>query len=244
MKHVLFIIDNVIQYERIKEIISNSKREDVVFDFKRSGFKSPLTHHRDFADSSLDVIDVKASIEHIIKTYDLVISVHCFQFFPKELVDNIRCINVHPGYNPINRGWYPQVFSLAYDLPIGATIHEIDNFLDHGPIIARKLVEKALYDTSTTLYHKVLRAEIELLEMLLYKIVDNDYVTTFPEEEGTVYLKRDFESLCELDLNEKGTFGDFYNKLRALTHENYKNAFIIERETGKKIFVSIEVDYE
>lgn len=241
MKKVLVITDNNIQYERVKELITKSERKDVTFDFRRSESKECLAYIKEFRDPSVAEINVRASVDYILRTYDLVLSIHCIQFFPKDLVNNIRCVNVHPGYNPFNRGWYPQVFSLAYDLPIGATIHEIDNLLDHGPIIARKLVEKTLWDTSATLYHKVLRAEIELLEAMLFKIVDNEYLTIIPEEEGKVYYKKDFERLCELDLNEEGTFKDFYDRLRALSHEGYQNAYFIDEKTGRKINLNLSV---
>lgn len=244
MKRVLVIIDNMPQYEPIKNLILKSNREDVVFDFHRSKVLKPSKEHGECLINSLSVIDVVGSVDFIIKNYDLVISIHCTQIFPKSLVENIRCINVHPGYNPINRGWYPQIFSLAYELPIGVTIHEIDNLIDHGPIIARKLVDKALGDTSATLYKKILKAELELLEAELFNIVDNKYKTFLPEEEGRVYLKKDFEKLCEIDLNETGTFKRFYNLLRALSHEGFNNAYIVEKESGKKIFLRLVVNYE
>jgi methionyl-tRNA formyltransferase len=92
---------------------------------------SPFSNPEDF-EISTKVYDLKKSnhIIEIIEKYQLVFSLHCKQIFPSELISNVKCINVHPGYNPLNRGWYPQVFSIIYDLPIGATIHEIDEVVD------------------------------------------------------------------------------------------------------------------
>jgi methionyl-tRNA formyltransferase len=95
----------------------------------------------------------------IIDSFDLVIFVHCFQLFPKTMVNAVRCVNIHPGYNPINRGWYPQVFAIVNDLPIGATIHEMDEKLDNGPIIVRELVEKYARDTSLTIFLMILKTQ-------------------------------------------------------------------------------------
>ena len=50
--------------------------------------------------------------------------------FPVDMVRNYRCINVHPGLNPYNRGWFPQTFSLVNHFPVGVTIHEMDAHLD------------------------------------------------------------------------------------------------------------------
>ena len=53
-----------------------------------------------------DLIDLSDPdrVSLIIESYQLVISVHCKQIFPKRLVENVLCINLHPGYNPFNRG--------------------------------------------------------------------------------------------------------------------------------------------
>jgi dTDP-4-amino-4,6-dideoxyglucose formyltransferase len=244
MKNVLIIIDNIKQYDRIKNLIISKKREDVDFVFCHSNLKTEIWDHPDFKDSTNSTIDLKKNIQEIINRFELVISVHCLQYFPKELVQNVRCINVHPGYNPINRGWYPQVFSIIKDLPIGATIHEIDEKLDHGKIIARKIVDKYIWDTSLTIYERVLEAELELFVNNFDLIIDNTYDLIEPESEGNIFLKKDFDFLCQLDLEESGKFIDFYNKLRALSHSDYKNAFFIDKETGRKVYVKIEITCE
>jgi dTDP-4-amino-4,6-dideoxyglucose formyltransferase len=107
----------------------------------------------------------KNIIQEIVSTYNLVISAHCKKIFPPNLVNNIRCINLHPGLNPYNRGWFPQVFSIINHLPIGATIHEIDNKLDHGPIIVQEEVKINSTDTSLEVYNKVIQKEIELFNL-------------------------------------------------------------------------------
>jgi methionyl-tRNA formyltransferase len=76
----------------------------------------------------------------------------------------MRCINIHPGLNPYNRGWYPQVFAINNGLPHGATIHEMDDKIDHGDIIYQKSVDIKLSDTSKTLYERVLDTEIFLFK--------------------------------------------------------------------------------
>lgn len=238
MVRVLVVIDNLTQYERIRKITEDLDYP-VEFDFKHSNTKSSIWNHKDFVDGK-SVIDINLQSVEIIKNYDLVISVHCYQFFKSEFVNSIRCINVHPGYNPINRGWYPQVFSIINDLDIGATIHEMDEKLDNGPIIARALVEKKPWDTSYSLYHRVLEKEVELFEKYLIKILENSYSTINPESGGNFFTKRDFEELCFIDLNQVGTFNDFYNRLRALSFDGYENAYFFDKN-GNKIFIKLEI---
>jgi len=244
MKNILFIIDNNIQYERIKALIKSKNRRDVKYDFRHSALKSDIWEHEDFINSGSPIIDVNNETEFIIRNFELVISVHCFQFFPKELINNVRCINIHPGFNPTNRGWYPQVFSIIDNLPIGATIHEMDHKLDHGPIIARKRVDKFIWDTSFSIYERVLLTEIELFSEFFDRIINNDYSLISPENEGNIFYKEDFIELCKIDLNQSGTFGQFYDRLRALSHTPYKNAYFIDKETGKKIFLRLDIEHE
>jgi methionyl-tRNA formyltransferase len=242
-KHILIIIDNIFQYERLKSLFEKKSRADLKVDFRHSKIKSAIWDHPDFAGRNKMLV-VKQEIDFITTTYDLVISVHCFQYFPKELVENVRCINVHPGYNPINRGWYPQVFAIVHDLQIGATIHEMDEKLDHGPIIVRKFVETHSWDTSLTIYKRVLEAEIELFETYFEKIIDHSYKKIIPETKGNMFQKADFKALCELDLNRQGTFKEFYDLLRALSHGDHKNAFFVDKKTNQKIYLKLEISKE
>jgi methionyl-tRNA formyltransferase len=241
MKKILFIIDNVFQYDKIINLIEKKNIPNVTFDFRHSNVKSQIWNHKDFVKGD-KIIDVKNDYNWIIKNYDIVISVHCFQFFPKELVNNVTCINVHPGYNPINRGWYPQVFSIINNLDIGATIHVMDNKLDNGPIIVRKLVEKYDWDSSFTLYHRVLDVEIELLDTNLQSIIDGNYEVISPESKGNFFSKSDFNKLCEINMNQTGTYREFYNHLRAMTHGDYKNVYFISEESGEKIYISLNIE--
>jgi len=192
----------------------------------------------------LEALAVKTQHSDIVSRYDLVFSLHCKQFFPIELVSKVKCINVHPGYNPHNRGWFPQVFSILNKLPAGVTIHEIDEHLDHGAIIARKEVKINSWDTSVDIYNNVQQVEVDLLKEYLPAILKGTYQTNVPEMEGNVNLKKDFNELCILDLEETVTMGVAIDKLRALTHGNYANGFFIDPETGVKVYVKISLKKE
>jgi len=192
----------------------------------------------------IKAVDVKTQYEEIAERYQLVFSLHCKQLFPAELVKKVKCINVHPGYNPYNRGWFPQVFSILNKLPVGATIHEIDEQLDHGAVIAQKQVEMHAWDTSIDIYNRVQLAEVELLKENLPAILQGTYKTMKPGEEGNVNLKKDFNALCKLDLDKQTTMGDAIDTLRALTHGTYANAYFIDPLTGSKVYVKISLEKE
>lgn len=154
--------------------------------------------------------------------YDIIFSLHCKKIFPAWLVKSTRCINIHPGYNPYNRGMYPHVWSIINGLPAGATIHEMDEKIDHGLILARTTVPVTTYDTSETLYHRIVETEISLLTRNLGDILSGEIEPFHPETDGNYNSLADFKKLCELDLDQSAE--DFYNKLRALSQGQYKNA--------------------
>lgn len=188
-------------------------------------------------------VNVKEKLLEIIKSYNLVISIHCKQIFPPELVCGIRCINVHPGFNPYNRGWFPQVFSIINGLPSGVTIHEMDEQLDHGPIICQKEYKIKPWDTSGSAYNKIMEIERDLMLEHFESIRDRTYETIISYNQGNINYKRDFEQLKEIDLNRKSTFRDFINILRALTHNDFRNAYFKD-SAGRKIFIKILLEPE
>lgn len=242
---ILIISDNLSLCNEVKNLFLKHKKKSLSVNFSISPFSDKLIFS-DKLNKSIQVFDMRNDndVNHILNNYDLIISIHCKQIFPPRIINNIKCINIHPGYNPINRGWYPQVFAINQNLPVGATIHEMDNQLDNGNIIARAFVEKEITDTSETLYNKIVKKEIELLSMSLESIIENSYKSFKPEHEGRLYLKKDFRDLCELNLNERFTTIQFINRLRALSHGEFKNAFFIDPSTGKKVYLSINLKSE
>lgn len=187
-------------------------------------------------------LNIKSASAMIARSYDLIISAHCKQIFPAEIIDACTCINIHPGLNPFNRGWYPQVFSIFNKKPLGATIHKIDEQLDHGEIIAQQTVEVYSVDNSLSAYNRVQEAEIRLINDNLERILDNTFMSQPMTKEGNVNLKKDFDALCEIDLNEQLTFGEAIDRLRALTHPPFKNGFFVDSETGGKVWISVTLE--
>ena len=243
MKKILVVTDNGLLYKQIKEILEN-EFSDICsfFTFKRTKLSKKKHLYTDGIEE-LEEINVKEEYQGVIRNYDLVISLHCKQIFPPQLVKNIPCINIHPGYNPHNRGWYPQVFAIVNNEKLGATIHLMDEQVDHGAIIARQEVVVASDYTSKEAYEKVLEAEIQLFRQNIRQIVEGSYQTIMPEFGGTYHSIDDYNELCRLDLNEQTTLGEAINKLRALSHGAYKNAYFCD-QNGDKIYIKVELTKE
>lgn len=237
MKDSIFVLtDNKNLYRRFYDLLV--KKEIIeFFDFYCSPDNSEMQN------IGLEPINLLEKQNFFLTKYKIGFSIHSKQMFPKKLVNTIQCFNVHPGYNPYNRGWYPQVFAIIEDNRIGATLHKMDEKLDNGDIIDRIEVEKYIWDTSETLYNRVLDAEIEMLNINIINVIEGNYSSFRPEFEGRLYLRNDFNNLCEINLDEKGSFYDFFNRLRALSHGNYSNAYIIEKKTNRKVYLKLIIEH-
>lgn len=240
---ILVVTDNGLLYTKVKAILE-TKFKDLVplFDFKRTKLSKKQNLYTDGIEK-LEEVNVKQDYPAIIENYSKVISLHCKQIFPNELVKSMTCINIHPGYNPYNRGWYPQVFAIINKVKLGATIHIMDEQVDHGSIIDRLEVKIESHYTSKEAYEKVLEAELDLFRTNIRTIVEGNYKTRNPEFEGDYHSIDDYNKLCNLNMNEQLTMGDAIDKLRALSHGAYKNAYFID-QNGDKIFIKIELSKE
>jgi methionyl-tRNA formyltransferase len=66
-----------------------------------------------------------------------------------------RAINLHIAYLPWNRGADPNFWSWVDDTPKGVTIHWIDEGVDTGKIIHRRLVDMGENETLASSYDKL-----------------------------------------------------------------------------------------
>ncbi|MBL0500232.1 dTDP-4-amino-4,6-dideoxyglucose formyltransferase [Aeromonas caviae] len=236
MKKVLVISDNPKISSFLKtEIIP--KIENISCDFCYSIInKTPLLMQQLGATS----VDIKAKGADFASGYDVIFSLHCKQIFPPEVVNTTVCVNVHPGLNPYNRGWYPQVFSILNKFPIGATIHLMNEDVDAGDIIVQQEVCITEYDTSLDVYEKVQQVELELLSKWFEHIVFGNFKTYRPKDMGNYNSINDFNNLCNLDLTNIGSLKDHIDLLRALSHGDFKNAFYVDNN-GTKRYIKVVI---
>lgn len=234
---ICVITDNKFLYEEFNKLVKEDRFHNEEFDFFCTTKETEWVK-KEYPD--LESVRLKNEGEEFFEKYDLFFSLHSKQIFPTYLVKNYRCINVHPGFNPYNRGWFPQVFSIINKKPVGVTIHEMDDQLDHGAIIYQEKIQIEQKDTSYDVYLKIQKKEIEMLKKHLRELIDNEYEVVISEYEGNINLKKDFDMLCELDLNQNATIGEIIDLLRATTFQGYQNAYFLG-EKGKKIYVNIEL---
>ena len=241
MKQILVVSDNPRLTTFFQEECVNQGVNDIVeIVYKYSATNKNPSKMIELGATSIDVKNPRF-VATAKNSFDLIFSLHCKQIFPSDLVSSVVCINVHPGLNPHNRGWYPQVFSIINGKPIGATIHLMDSSVDHGEIFDQIQVDVRLSDTSLDVYERVLHAEMTLVRRNLLKIINRELITAAPACEGNYNSIKDFKFLCHLNLDAVASLGDHINLLRALSHGTFKNAYFLNEE-GNKIFIRVTLE--
>nr|AFV53188.1 VioF [Providencia alcalifaciens] len=239
MKKILVISDNYQLVSYIKNLyLSNEEwSKELFIDYSYSSINR---NPQSLIELGMTEIDIKNKNLNELNDYHLIISAHCKQIFPAHIVNNKLCINIHPGLNPYNRGWFPQVFSILNKKPIGATIHKMDSEVDHGEIYCQEEVSILSHETSIDIYNKVIELEKKLIKNNLLKIINNELQPKLPSQEGNYNSIQDFNKLCKLNLEDNGSLREHIDLLRALTHGDFKNAYFYD-ENNTKVFVKIEL---
>lgn len=100
--------------------------------------------------------------------YMRLLSKEFVQAFPE------RILNVHPSLLPSFKGLDAQQQAIEYGAKFsGCTVHFVDENLDHGAIIAQKVIEIKDDDTAETLSARILQHEHALYAESIKLIVEN-----------------------------------------------------------------------
>jgi len=111
-------------------------------------------------------LQVETSNPNLInfQTSHIGFSIHYPRIFRRELISRYdKMYNLHPGYLPWGRGYYPIFWALWEDTPAGATLHEINEGIDTGSIVDQIQVKYDIEDTGGSLFQRIRQAEKELL---------------------------------------------------------------------------------
>lgn len=140
-----------------------------------------------------------------VKKYDLIISFGYKKIIPNSIIENLKkpIINLHIGYLPFNRGYYPNLWSFLENTPSGVTIHEIDKGIDTGDIIFQKKIDfkKKNKTTFSTTYKKLKDAIEDLFIVNFDKIKNYSYKKTSQRGISTYHKKNELPKFIKWNMN-------------------------------------------
>ena len=123
---------------------------------------------------------------------DYILCVHFPYIVPPAVlsIPQYGVLNLHPAYLPYNRGWHTPSWALLEDTPAGATLHSMDAGVDTGNIIHQKRLVVSPGDTAHSLYQRLLKLELEVLQEAWLQLVAKSFGSR-PQNpnEGTVHKR-------------------------------------------------------
>jgi methionyl-tRNA formyltransferase len=130
--------------------------------------------------------------------------------------------NLHPGYLPWGRGYYPVFWALWEGTPAGATLHEMVADVDEGPIVAQVRVDTTPEDTGETVYRRVHEAERSIFREFWPRILAGDPLPSAPQPPGGTYHPlREFLALKRDPDLDAMSARDLLRLVRCLTFPGY-----------------------
>ena len=137
------------------------------------GAATAVIDHRRYAERTAfdaEVVDAlrSAGVELLaLAGFDRLLTPVLLEAFPE------RIYNVHPALLPAFKGLHAQRQALEYGARItGATVHLVDQHMDHGPIVLQGAVPIAPDDTEATLTARVLAVEHAIFPAALQLCVE------------------------------------------------------------------------
>jgi len=134
----------------------------------RAGIPTRVIEHRAFPDRpSFDraVVDAlrEAGVELVVLAgFDRLVTPVLIEAFP------LRIMNIHPALLPSFKGLHAQRQARDYGVKIaGATVHFVDEHVDHGPIIVQGAVAVGATDDEETVRERILAVEHELYPLAI-----------------------------------------------------------------------------
>ena len=210
-----------IQVKKIRILGPKSRNESIRKKLCEQGFEvivSPDPYDADSVDEfSPDII--------LSSGYDRLLRPKTIQKYSQ------RVINLHAAYLPWARGIGTTLFATILRYPYGVSVHFINEGLDTGNLIARKIVQTEQDDTLRTFYSKLLSATEDLFFESFPKIVSGQTNGVPQEELGEINTNRSrlqFESVMDICPNGYDTLIVDLEKLRdSLEASNaFRNALL------------------
>lgn len=201
------LVRHLIKIKKIRILGPKSRNESIRKKLCEQGFEvivSPEPYDTDSSDDFAPDIILSSG-------YDRLLRLKTVQKYSQ------RIVNLHAAYLPWARGIGTTLFATMLRYPHGVSVHFINEGLDTGNLIARKLVRTEQGDTLRTLYSKLLSATEELFFENIPKIVAGQTNGVPQEKLGDIKTNRtrlQFESVMEVCPNGYDTLITDLEKFR------------------------------
>lgn len=247
MKKILFMGSKPIGYRTLHFLIEHKKD----FDCEIVGV---LSNDNQRFDTSLSVrklaytyaIPFVEELEKILDftDIDIIISVQYHKILKKRHIEVAReiAINLHMAPLPEYRGCNQFSFAiLNRDKEFGTTIHQLDEGVDSGPIIAERRFEIPEGIYVDELYELTFEASLSLFREKIGQIIAGNYSLTpqtdyFSTRKTSIHYRKEINELKTIPLDES-----IIRRIRATAMPGFEPPYALDKE--KKIYLIPEDIY-
>lgn len=175
-----------------------------------------------------------------ISEYNLFVVASYGKIIPKEILEMpiYNTLNIHPSLLPKYRGPSPlQAQILNGDKKIGVSIMQIDEEVDHGPIVNQKVIILENYSGFNELEEKLAKEGANLLAETLPLWIKGK-IKSIPQNHSEATFTKKIEKNDGLIDIQNGN--PLKNYFKILAFENWPVAFFETEKKGKKIKILIK----
>lgn len=151
-------------------------------------------------------------------------------------------VNLHTSLLPLNRGSWPNVWTIVDKTPAGVTMHLVDEGVDTGPILAQCPVETLPTDNGRTLNERLESAVVKLFQDNWDDFAKGKLDALPQQGPTTTHKVKDADTIDEIKLDQQYLAGDLINILRARTFPPHRGAWF--KIDGRKYFLKLDIDEE
>jgi phosphoribosylglycinamide formyltransferase-1 len=161
---------------RVGVVVSNRAGAQGLERANKSGVPTVVVDHKAF--DAREAFDRRVLEE--LQKYE--VDIVCLAGFMRLLSPTLvrafpnRILNIHPALLPSFPGLHGQRQALEYGVKVsGATVHIVDEELDHGPILAQAAVPVMAGDTEESLSARILEEEHRLYPKAIGMLLDGKF---------------------------------------------------------------------
>ena len=193
---------------------------------------------------SIEVLQPETVHSHILQNMRMLgldVGIVCDygKILPKELLDIPKhgFLNVHPSLLPRLRGASPiRTAILHNENPTGVTVMQVDEKMDHGPIVAQKKIDVPLWPVKNSQLEKMLLTEGgKLLAQVLPHYIAGDIEAREQNHDVATYCEKIEKEDGFLDL----AADPYKNLLKIKAFEGWPSTYTFFERSGKKLRVKI-----
>lgn len=155
---------------------------------------------------------------------------------PKNILDRINILNLHPSFLPYNKGSHHSFWSIMDSTPAGASIHWMVDELDAGPIIDQEQIQLDLLSTAQQVQEMCELKCLELLSRNIKTLMKRSPIKCIENAGGNIHYKRQIEKASTLTDHQVYSGSHVFNLIRATKHSDYGFFIVV---SGRKFMIRI-----